>query len=357
MAIERNNKPLYQTNNLLNGKGKDLYTAVPEDIADANAAVAETLKQVKDVFSLTPQQLATASSSMETTRDLPLVENMTAIPEEVVTYFTGTYGEGTGANGQFLMTDLVGTAAGHVHNDELPIYEADLQTLDNLGELANIKQGYDNIANIDAGNYNVTYGNSTPGKLLGADPITGDPVYATDVQVPSGPGAGLYEMGNTIGSPIPYDAAATGVLNDMATELERLANAYPSISAQNILSVNNSCTQIQKEKQLQPKAGIVPSQTQTGQNTAIVQLAQNLHDYGKDDSLGGTAYLLEEMAQTQDIYGQAIIAATREGRNLTRLDDQGMGNSMFAPANTRVTEKASIGSSVYTVEEAKNNIK
>ena len=65
----------------------------------------------------------------------------------------------------------------------------------------------------------------------------------------------------------------------------------------------------------------------------------------------------EACAQTQDIYGQAIIAATREGRNLTRLDDQGMGNSMFAPAQTRVTQKASLGTSTYTVEEAKNNIK
>ena len=349
MALDRTNKPLYQTNNLLNGKGKDLYTAIPQDLADANAAVAETLKQVKDVFSLTPQQLATASTEMETSKGLPLVENMTAIPEEVTTYFTGTYGEGTGANGQFLMTDLIGTAAGHVHNDELPIYEADLQTLDALGELANIKQGYDNIANIDAGNFNVVGGN------IGTDEF-GNAIVGTDVQVPSGPGAGLYEQEN-VGDPIPIDAAATAVIADMATELERLKTAYPTQSAQNIQSVTNSCNQVKKEKELQPAAGIVPSQTQTGQKTAIVQLAQNLHDYGRDDSLGGTAFLLEECAQTQDIYGQAVIAATREGRNLTRLDDQGMGNSMFAPANTRVTQKASIGTSVYTVEEAKNNIK
>ena len=114
---------------------------------------------------------------------------------------------------------------------------------------------------------------------------------------------------------------------------------------------------MKREKELQAAAGIVPAQTQTGQKTAIVQLAQNLHDYGQDDSLGGTAFILEQTAQTQDIYGQAIIAATREGRNLTRLDDQGMGNSMFAPAQTRVTQKASIGTSTYTVDEAKNNIK
>lgn len=356
MALDRENKPLYQTNNLLNGKGQDLYTAIPQDLADANAAVAQTLKQVKDVFSLTPQQMSSASAGMETTKGLPLIENLTEIPTEVTDFYTTTYGEGTGANGQFLMTDLIGTAAGHVHNDELPIYEADLTTLDTLGELANIKQGYDNIANIDAGNYNVTYDDGTPAKLMGTDDL-GNPVYATDVLVPGGPGAGLYEMGNTIGDPIPLDAAATGVLNDMATELERLANAYPTISTQNIQSVTNSCTQIKKEKELMPAAGIVPAQTQTGQKTATVQLIQNLHDYGRDDSLGGTAQILEACAQTDDIYGQAVIAATREGRNITRLDDQGMGNSMFAPANTRVTEKASIGTSVYTVDEAKNNIK
>ena len=349
MAIERINKPLYPTNNLLNGKGKDLYTAIPQDVADSSAAMAETLKQVKDVFSLTPAQMATASTSMETTRGLSEIENLTTIPQEVTDYFTGTYGTGTGASGQFLMTDVIGTAAGHVHNDELPIVEADLKALDDLGELANIKLGYENIVNIDAGNFNVVGGN------IGVD-SGGNAIVGTDVQVPSGPGAGLYEMENP-GDPIPIDAAASAVLADMATELERLANAYPTQSAQSIQSVTNSCQQMKREVELQAAAGIVPANTQTGQKTAIVQLAQNLHDYGQDDSLGGTAQILEACAQTQDIYGQAIIAATREGRNLTRLDDQGMGNSMFAPAQTRVTQKASLTTSTYTVEEAKLNIK
>jgi len=349
MALDRTNKPLYQTNNLLNGKGKDLYTALPQDLADANAALAESLKQVKDVFSLTAPQLATASTSLETTKGLDLIDTMTEIPQEVTDYFTTTYGTGTGASGQFLMTDLIGTAAGHVHNDELPIVEADLNTLDALGELANIKLGYENIVNIDAGNFNVVGGN------IGTDE-GGNAIVGTDVQVPSGPGAGLYEMEN-VGDPIPIDAAATAVLADMQTELLRLKTEYPTQSAQSIQSVTNSCQQMKREKELQAAAGIVPSQTQTGQKTAIVQLAQNLHDYGQDDSLGGTAQILEACAQTQDIYGQAIIAATREGRNLTRLDDQGMGNSMFAPAQTRVTQKASLGTSTYTVEEAKNNIK
>ena len=349
MALDRTNKPLYQTNNLLNGKGKDLYTALPEDLADANAALAESLKQVKDVFSLTAPQLATASTSLETTKGLDLIDTMTEIPQEVTDYFTTTYGTGTGASGQFLMTDLIGTAAGHVHNDELPIVEADLNTLDALGELANIKLGYENLVNIDAGNFNVTGGN------IGVDE-GGNAIVGTDVLVPGGPGAGLYEMENT-GDPIPINEAATAVLADMQTELLRLKTEYPTQSAQSIQSVTNSCQQMKREKELQAAAGIVPSQTQTGQKTAIVQLAQNLHDYGQDDSLGGTAQILEACAQTQDIYGQAIIAATREGRNLTRRDDQGMGNSMFAPAQTRVTQKASLGTSTYTVEEAKNNIK
>ena len=349
MALDRTNKPLYQTNNLLNGKGKDLYTALPEDLADANAALAESLKQVKDVFSLTAPQLATASTSLETTKGLDLIDTMTEIPQEVTDYFTTTYGTGTGASGQFLMTDLIGTAAGHVHNDELPIVEADLNSLDALGELANIKLGYENLVNIDSGNFNVEGGN------IGTDDF-GNAITGTDVLVPGGPGAGLYEMEN-VGDPIPINEAATAVLADMQTELLRLKTEYPTQSAQSIQSVTNSCQQMKREKELQAAAGIVPAQTQTGQKTAIVQLAQNLHDYGQDDSLGGTAQILEACAQTQDIYGQAIIAATREGRNLTRLDDQGMGNSMFAPAQTRVTQKASLGTSTYTVEEAKNNIK
>ena len=189
MALDRTNKPLYQTNNLLNGKGKDLYTALPEDLADANAALAESLKQVKDVFSLTAPQLATASTSLETTKGLDLIDTMTEIPQEVTDYFTTKYGTGTGASGQFLMTDLIGTAAGHVHNDDLPIVEADLNSLDALGELANIKLGYENLVNIDSGNFNVEGGN------IGTDDF-GNAITGSDVIVPGGPGAGLYEMEN-----------------------------------------------------------------------------------------------------------------------------------------------------------------
>ena len=43
-------------NNAFNGIGKDLYTAVPEEIADANKALANALGQIKNVFQIDTQQ-------------------------------------------------------------------------------------------------------------------------------------------------------------------------------------------------------------------------------------------------------------------------------------------------------------
>ena len=60
-------------NEKFNGLGNTLYTALPEDIADANKALARALGQIKNVFQLSTAQVGQVAATLETTKGLNLI--------------------------------------------------------------------------------------------------------------------------------------------------------------------------------------------------------------------------------------------------------------------------------------------
>ncbi len=85
-------------------------------------------------------------------------------------------------------------------------------------------------------------------------------------------------------------------------------------------------------------------------------LVSNLHSIGQDTSLGGSAYVLEKLADTSIKGGQAVIAAMREGRNIQRLANAGIPSSLFATSASKTTQQATLLTSTYTVDEAKADL-
>jgi hypothetical protein len=63
-----------------------------------------------------------------------------------------------------------------------------------------------------------------------------------------------------------------------------------------------------------------------------MSLGSNLHEIGKDIAPQGQAEFFTAIANTQNIYGQAIIASFREGRNIAALDNVGIGTDTQIPA-------------------------
>ena len=110
-----------------------------------------------------------------------------------------------------------------------------------------------------------------------------------------------------------------------------------------------------REKTNQASAGISPTETQTGTKTSVQGLISNLHSLGQDTSLGGSAYVLEKLADTRIKGGQAVIASMREGRNIQKLAEVGIATSLFANSTPRTTEQATLLTSTFTVDEAKND--
>ena len=346
-------------NEKFNGLGNKLYTALPEDIADANKALARSLGQIKNVFDLTTAQIGTVAGSLETTKDLSLIKDGGGLDQDVIDFYNSTLATGSGQNGELLLTDVIGTAAGWVHTDELNAEADRLATLNALGELDNL-QAHPTPKEFDsAGNglytvlwyhwvHNAYYTPIVNPLVLDAE---GNPTITPQWTIPSkitltASKAGVYS------SKLALSNAVVELAN---TEIERIANAYPLQAGQSVTAFTNMGNQMVREKTNQASAGISPTETQTGTKTSVQGLISNLHSLGQDTSLGGSAYVLEKLADTRIKGGQAVIASMREGRNIQKLAEVGIATSLFANSTPRTTEQATLLTSTFTVDEAKND--
>ena len=342
-------------NEKFNGLGNKLYTALPEDIADANKALARSLGQIKNVFDLTTAQVGTVAGSLETTKDLNLIKDGGGLDQDVIDFYNSTIATGSGQNGELLLTDVIGTAAGWVHTDELNAEADRLATLNALGELDNL-QAHPTPKEFDsAGNglytvlwyhwvHNAYY---TPFLSNPLDPESLVPQWTIPSKITlTASKAGTYS------SKLALSNAVVELAN---TEIERIANAYPLQAGQSVTAFTNMGNQMVREKTNQAAAGISPTDTQTGTKTSVQGLISNLHSIGQDTSLGGSAYVLEKLADTRIKGGQAVIASMREGRNIQKLAEVGISTSLFANSTPRTTEQATLLTSTFTVDEAKND--
>ena len=346
-------------NDEFNGLGNELYTALPEAVADANIAVARALGQIKNVFDLTPGQLGQAAATLETSKGLNLVDGPGGLDDNVVSFYKNDLATGSGKNGELLLVDVIGTAAGWVHEDALNSEAERLSQLNELGELELLQawpepKSYNNAGNglytvlwyhwVENAYYTPQAGPPIPPSIL--------PSVIPKWTIP----AGITSTNSVAGIYDTKQALSDAVVGLVEIELQRIANAYPLQAEQSQNAWQNMGDQIKREKANEALAGIDPAQTITGTITPVEGLVTNLHSIGQDDSLGGSAYVLEKLAVMTDKGGQAVIAAMREGRNVQRLADYGIPTSLFANSTTKTTEQAQLLESTYTVDEAKASL-
>ena len=335
-------------NQSFNGLGTNLYTAVPEYIADSNQALSRSLQQIKDVFNVTSQSLSQLTEKLETTKGLDIINALESpVPASTISFFKTLYGQGSGPNGEFLVTDVIGSVAGYTHTVELEQMTTTISNLDDLNELDYLNELYYAITQIYANASGYYY--TVPGP---PDPETGTPTTIPMWEFPS-------SMSGPLGGTNGYssrDAAVTAAIGEIDNELSRLASAYPTQAELTTNNITNMSNQVKRELSNMPKAGIVPEETQLNVKSSVMGLVSNLHDYGADDSLGGAGWILENCADQTTLYGEAIVAALREGRNIRRMNDAGVGNALTIESDTRTAQKATFTDSKFTVDEAKDNL-
>jgi hypothetical protein len=178
-----------------------------------------------------------------------------------------------------------------------------------------------------------------------------DGLYGTgNVVIPGGlPAAGTYgSLDNAFTGP---GAPGTGLIpaaySAIAVIVSNNANSVANANA----AWSNAAAQISGEFIFQSQAGLefanlIPNQQPTG-------LVNNLSSYGLDTEVGGPAFILESVANTATLGGQAIVSTMREARNQIRLQSAGVQTEIVV-SDIVPQPQATLSSGQYTVAEAVN---
>lgn len=301
-----------------------LQQIIPADQALANKALATALSQIGGINKLNLIQFAEVVSAQQTTRNLPAVSELTQpVPPTVANYFESTLAVGSGPDGTIVVMDILGTAAGWISTDAL----IESTELLNSMTLTTLQAIYVTMLEVVQGLY--------------GDPVTGP------VIIPSGPFAGTYTDANEV-----FSTQLTPAAN---TEISNLITTYPSQTTQLNQLWDSIGNQIVTERTLQTTANIDFSVLQANQRNSIYGLIYALPDYGRDTELGGSAQLIQEVADLTTFFGQCIVACMREGQNQQVLDNAGILVSNQIPDTLAQTPpQASLIPSTYSESEAEN---
>jgi len=324
-------------NDLFKNLGKDYYSILTTGLADANAAMRRALQQIKNVQNLTTAQLGAAVKLIQTNYGLDLVNSLDKpLPNNVYSYYTSSFANGSGSNGRYYLSDGIGTPAGITHNDALLNV---INTLNDMTASGALDGLYKHGADTGAFTVMIDFLNDVYGIPDDSDPMA--PTYAT---IPSGyPGAGSYDT---------YDAGIAAIIASTNTIIGNIASSYPTEYVSANSDYLNMSAQISKELDTLADAGVVFADTPSSKQS-ILGMVQNLHTYAIQNEYRGPAELLEKMADLTTQAGQALVGALREGRNISALNTIGVG--MDNVPNTPTDPADGTGEfteAIYSADEA-----
>lgn len=312
-----------------------LRKIIPPDWALANKALQAGLEQVKSIFNTTLPALSAAVVGLESNRGLNLINALTdPLPTSVSNFYKNSFVAGTGLNGTVLLADIIGSAGGWVVTGNISTATSVLSNLTSSGALTTLTNGSTGVFTVMQNAIDGVYGvpdgmgnvMTIPGGLPGAGTYS---TYNLSFTGPGSPGTGLL--------PAAYTA-----INNI------IANNSTSVATANV-AWSNVAAQISGEYALLLQAGVEFSNLIPGlQATGLVD---GLASYGVDTEVGGAAWLLESVANTATLGGQAIISTMREARNQVRLQSAGVQTDIVV-SDEVPQPQISIASGQYTAAEA-----
>jgi hypothetical protein len=323
-----------------------LQQIIPPDQALANKALTNSLLQVKTIFDTTGTGLTAATQTLETNKGLNLINALTKpLPDNVYNFFTQTWTNGSGPEGLYLLTDIVGTPTGLINNNTLTNTVAVLNSMTVANAFLGLTNPVDGVytvmANTSAGNY------TTSTTIPNPSPPPDDLIEYTTT-IPNGlPGQGSYTA-NTASESIQL-AFNDGLIPAMLSQVANISANYPTQVAQLNSNWANISTQLIRIDQNLVLAGIDFANLQP--NLQPTGLVYGLTEYGLDIVEGGAAFVMESLAQTSTIGGQAIISTMREARNQVKLASAGIETDIIV-SDVVAEPLAPLSSGQYTASEA-----
>lgn len=315
-----------------------LQQIIPADQALANKALSVALAQINGLSTLNLPTFARAVAAQETTKDLPLLTALpTAVPPSVANYYSSVLADGTGVNGTVRVVDIIGLAGGWIATPNFTKTVEIFGTM-NLTALTTI---YQQMASVLSGDFG--------------------PADSGPIVIPSGPAAGTY-LGVEIdpGPPPEYDPTAASLamaslIPAALAEIAILQATYPAETTELNALWTEMAQQVAREQDFQSQIGVNFSDLTANDRVSIYGFVYNLPSYGTETEEGGTAWLLETMANLSVLGGEAVVGCLREGRNEVALNNSGIYTNTRIPGDANPPEpQAELLPSVYSEDEAIN---
>lgn len=341
----------------------ELKKIIPPDQALANEALSRSFRQVKDIFKTDLPTLSVAIESLESNKDLNLINDLTTpIPTVVQNFIGNTLATGTGPGNTVTLNDMIGVAAGNTVTTALPLATTALQELQIAGALApltanagtsaavtngiytvmsyclaNVYSADDGFGNVDVTIPLNNYMSGTPTTYNGANANTAIDLAFAGTLIPN---ANIW-ITNIASNNAVQTAVSNDAYNSMATQL--LYNQNNCILAG--IDIGNVVNDI-------GNANLVPNSVST-----VLGLASRLHDIGTDITEGGSAQFFQAVADANVLSGQSVIASMREGRNIAVLNAAGIQlDTQLIDVNANTTVANNLDFGQYTAAQAQANI-
>lgn len=296
---------------------KELAKIIPSDQALANRAISNSLGQVKNMLQLTLPAFANAVLAIETNAGLGSINSLTQpVPASTSTNLNTLLATGTGPNGTLTLYDFMGATVGIPYTAEFTAAAGTINNMQAANALYYLSDTSLGVFTVMQDTLNGNYGNV----------IDPGPPVVMDIVIPGGlPGAGTYANLNA--------AFSTGLIPAAANLIANVVSANPA----NVTSLNSNFSTMAAHlaaEQTNLALAQVNFADITGNNrSAVMGLSSNLQQIGKDVAPQGQAEFFTAIANTQNIYGQAIISSFREGRNIAALNNAGIGTDTQIPAS------------------------
>jgi len=261
--------------------------------------------------SKTFQEIGTAISKTDAGLDLNHLSQMsTPMYKPAVDKLYQTWGFGGGSIGELTMADYIGTPAGYVHNDTLPIIIAANNDLMNTTQGQAVNALVVQLQKLLTGGYHV------PGNAGGG----GQPASADSIVI-----NGVTYM--------TLDDAVLALVAQIETALQAVKGITdPAIQAA-IQACEQahaaSCAQILKENHHITNFNVNLFEPYNSNNPVSAYVfADSLPYHGQQNNYGQIGDYLERVA-SDNIYGDAIKGAMRMGRNAAALEPLGVNVERF----------------------------
>lgn len=332
----------------------NLKKVIPPDLALANQALSRSLRQVKKIFDTNLPDLAQAVSTLESNKDLDLINDLsTPLPAAVANFWSNTFPTGTGAGNAVTTNDLIGIAAGNTVNDQLPVVTGVIDQLDAIGALDSLTGNGGAAGSVLNGIYTIM--SYCLNNAYGPGPVV---LPTTNYFTPTNPYVDINDAFGRAGSGLI--AAANTWIANIATTNSNLASqsnqATDAMASQMLINQNNLVI-----------AGVdvanvvigdwANANIQANQTSAGLSLTTQLHDIGLDVTEGGAAQFFEQVANVTNVTGQAVIASMREGRNIAVLNAVGITTDTQVPdVNPNAPIANNLADAQYTAAQATANI-